>query len=193
MSVNLIFIINAGGKGKNRPEDWKRLLIKLLELNIEPLDEYDADGNRIKPTGDWKLDTFVDYDGVFMVEFDGAFRYSITMYENIVTILCIHRYWILYDNYQTDGFVRFRKELYQITRVFGGSEGIYLPDNLCKLSIYYELATQNTPYETIKTKMIKQYGKPVTDFSRLKTSDTECEKPTEFFLEKFEDLKRGKS
>lgn len=105
----------------------------------------------------------------------------------------IYKYRLLYEIYEFDWFASFRNDLYNIVKIIGGTEVIYLADNACdKLSRYLEcMAWENFPYEEIKQKMIQEFGHPVTDYSKLNYDTLTYRKIEEFFLDDFSDLKQN--
>jgi len=189
MSILLSFIINADRQGKDRPEDWERILLQLKNLKLDTTSYPTAGGKYIKETGDWHYHKETG-DGFFTIEFEGPFHINISLYKDSAILSTIYRYWLIYDNHLIHWFNDFRKDLYDIMRIFGGTEGIYLPDNNCKrLSFYYEcLARENVSYEDLKSIMIKDFGKPVTDYSEITKFPYSCMNPKVFFLDDFKDF-----
>lgn len=127
----------------------------------------------------------------YNISFEGPFNYWPQLYGNIGIIYTIHRYVLLYNIYSFDWFETFRKDLFNIVKIMGGTEVIYIADNGCdKLCTYLEcMAEENMPYEEIKQKMIDQFGQPITEYSKLNVEALSYESIKEFFLDDFSDLK----
>ena len=145
----------------------------------------------IKEHGNWGFEIEEEEDFPFNVNFDGPFPILPTLYSNIGLISTIYRYDLLYKIHSLDWFESFRNDLYNIVKIIGGTEVIYLADNACdKLSIFSEgMAVENVPYEDIKAKMLQEFGQPVKDYSELNYDTLTYQKIDEFFLDDFSDLK----
>ena len=124
------------------------------------------------------------------VYFENPSPYTFTLYHNIGIIDTIYRYSLLYrkDFYWFDNF---RRDLYNIMKIMGGTEIIFLADNGCdKLAYYLEcMAWEDIPYEIIKDKMIEELGnpKPFRYLSRYNNNGISA-KTEEFFLDDFDDF-----
>jgi len=122
---------------------------------------------------------------------NGGSPYDITLLPNLGYISFMLKYRELYGLYKYSYLTKFRKELYQIVNLFGGSEVIFLADNGCdKLSHYLELmAWENIPYQEIKEQMINDLGKPITEYTLLDESKISYKHITEFVMDDFFDIK----
>jgi len=197
MSTSLYLITNTKLTGNETKKDWDLILEKLKQLNFETTSYTNANFETIKETGDWRY----EFDGneadgfPFHVEFLGPFAFFPSIYSNIGVIDTIYRYSVLYDfvYYGLDWFDSYRKNLYEIVKIMGGTEVIYLADNICvKLSYYLDcMALENVAYEEIKQKMIEEMGLPITDYTKLNRQTFSYETVNEFFLDDFADLKKG--
>jgi len=146
-----------------------------------------ADNEIIKETGDWDYEVEEDPEYPFNVDFSGPFHIQPCLYKNIGVIYTIYKYRLLYEMPEVYFLNSFRKDLFNILKIIEGTEVIYLADNACnKLSTYLELmAWENVPYEDIKEKMIKEFGKPITDYAHLNFNKLSYSKINEFFLDDF--------
>ena len=127
-------------------------------------------------------------NGFLEIYFNGGSPYDITLMPNLGYISFMLKYRELYRLQKSSHLTKFRKELYQIIKLFGGSEVIFLADNNCnKLSHYLELmAWENIPYNDIKQQMIKDIGEPITDYALLDESKMSYKHITEFVLDDFQ-------
>ena len=129
-------------------------------------------------------------NGFLEIYFNGGSSYDITLMPNVGYISFLLKYKELYGLYKNSYLTKFRKELYQIVNLFGGSEVIFLADNGCdKLSYYLELmAWVNIPYQEIKEQMINDLGKPITNYVLLNESKISYKHITEFVMDDFLDI-----
>lgn len=129
-------------------------------------------------------------NGFLEISFNGGSSYDITLMPNLGYISFLLKYKELYGLYKDSYLTKFRKELYQIVNLFGGSEVIFLADNGCdKLSYYLELmAWENIPYQEIKQQMINDLGKPITNYALLNESKISYKHITEFVMDDFLDI-----
>lgn len=151
-----------------------------------------AKGEVVKEHGSWEYNIEgEEKDLLFNIDFSGPFHLQPQLYSNIGVIYTIYKYRLLYENYLLDWFDSFRNDVYDIVKVIGGTEVIYLADNACdKLSTYLEgMAWQNIPYEEVKQKMLQEFGQSVTNYSKLNYDTLMYSKIDEFFLDDFSDLK----
>jgi hypothetical protein len=189
MGTDLYAITNSKLTGKETKADWDRILDALKALKLETTSIVGVD-EIIKEEGDWEYE--IDpYDEFFNVYYHGPFVNLPNLYSDIGVISSIYSYSSLYKLHELDWLDEWRKRLYDIVNIMGGSEIIYLADNgrnkLCK---YLELmAWENVPYEEIKQKMIAEFGPPVTDYKSLDYTKLDYSNITEFFLDDFKDLK----
>ncbi|GGF72946.1 hypothetical protein [Wenyingzhuangia marina] len=190
MGTSLYLITNTKLTGEETKKDWNLILEKLKELNLEYTSLIKADGTILKESGDWNYKVNNYKDEPFSVEFLGPFNIEPILYQDIGIIDTIHRYSVLYKLSDLDWFHTFRKNLFDIVKVIGGTEVIYVADNSCdKLANYlYNMAWENVPYEVIKNKMIQDLGTPVTDYSKLNYDKLDYRNITEFFLDDFSDI-----
>lgn len=128
---------------------------------------------------------------LYNVSFEGHSSIFPTLYATVGIISTLYRYGYLYKNKQLEWFEKFRNELFLIVKSIGGTEVIYVADNLYdKLTGYFYMALDNEPYEIIKEKMIKEMGEPVRDYSKLNYESFDSQNINEFFLDDFSDLKK---
>jgi hypothetical protein len=190
MATDLFMITNTKLSGNENTETWENILSELKKLKLSNT-RFINDKHQLEyHTGDWEYeinDTITPPN----VDFWGPFVFSPTLYKNISVIFTIYKYRNLYEFYEFEWLDNFRSELFQILKVIGGTEVIYLADNGCdKLSTYLELmAWEDVSYEVIKEKMIEQFGLPKTDYSKLSFPMLDYSNITEFVLDDFQDLK----
>ncbi|WP_304144572.1 hypothetical protein [Mesoflavibacter zeaxanthinifaciens] len=139
--------------------------------------------------GSWYHES-TNENGFLEISFNGGSSYDITLMPNLGYISFLLKYKELYGLYKDSYLTKFRKELYQIVNLFGGSEVIFLADNGCdKLSYYLELmAWKNIPYQEIKQQMINDLGKPITNYTLLNESKISYKHITEFVMDDFLDI-----
>lgn len=172
MSTSLYAITNTTLNNENSIEELNKIVTKLNNL---------TDTLNIKIENDLVLYPF-------KVSFHSSSPIKTTLYSNICVIETIYRYNLIYANYHLGWFKRFRNELYEIVKVMGGTEIIYLAYGTpSTLSRYLEdMAWKNVPYEKIKESLIQEFGQPIKDYSKIIYT---LPKPNEFFLDDFKDLK----
>ncbi len=192
MATGLYLITNSKLTGKETQKDWERIVGKLDQLKMDTTSYVNAQNEIVKEYGSWSYDIeHEEEDLTFNVDLVGPFHIQPRLYSNIGVIYTIYKYTLLYEIYGCDWFGSFRKNLYNIVKIIGGTEVIYLADNACdKLSTYLEcMAWENVPYEDIKEKMLQEFGQPLTDYSKLNYNTLTYAKIDEFFLDDFNDLK----
>lgn len=195
MSTSLILITNSELTGKETTKDWEKILRELKALQMDTTTYVNANNERIKESGDWEIhiDADILLDGLnpFRIDFIGPFHIMPSFYTQVGVIYTIYRYSLLYDIYALGWLESFRRDLYNIVTLMGGTEVIYLADNCCdKLGGYLELMVEeNMPYATIKNEMMKELGPPVTDYAQLDPEKLDYRNINEFFLDDFYDLK----
>jgi len=189
MGEDLFAITNSKFTGNETEKDWDQILEKLKSLNLEKTLRVEND-ELIRMKGDWSYSINVDPELSFLVDFDGPFQFDPLIYSNIGVIGTFLNYSILYHTQKLSLFNEYRKRLFDIVRVFGGTEVIFLAYEECdQLShILDKMALQNVPYEEIKEKMILEFGNPVTDYSKLDSEKLNFGNITEFILDDFSDL-----
>ena len=192
MATSLYLITNSKLTGKETQKDWERIVGKLDQLKMDTTSYVNAQNEIVKEYGSWSYDIEHEEEYLtFNVDFVGPFHIQPRLYSNIGVIYTIYKYSLLYEIYGCDWFGSFRKNLFNIVKIIGGTEVIYLADNTCdKLSTYLEcMAWENVPYEDIKEKMLQEFGQPLTDYSKLNYDTLTYAKIDEFFLDDFNDLK----
>lgn len=193
MGTSLHLITNSRLTGKETQKDWDKIVNELNQLKMDTTSYVNANNEIIKEYGHWDYEIEVEEEDLpFNVDFCGPFHIQPRLYSKIGVIYTIYKYRLLYEIYDFDWFASFRNDLYNIVKIIGGTEVIYLADNACnKLSTYLEcMAWENVPYEEIKQKMLQEFGQPVTDYSKLNYDTLTYQKIEEFFLDDFSDLKQ---
>ncbi len=190
MGEDLYAITNSKFTGNETNKDWDQILEKLKSLNLEKTLKVEND-ELIRMKGQWSYSFNIDPEFSFLVDFDGPYQFNPLIYSNIGVISTNLNYSILYHAHKLGSFDEYRKRLYSIVQVFGGTEVIFLAyENCDQLShILEDMALQNVPYEEIKEKMILEFGNPLTDYSKLDSDKLNFDNITEFILDDFRDLK----
>jgi hypothetical protein len=190
MSTSLFAITNSKLTGKETETDFDRILAELKSLNLKHPVSF-VKGKWVEDD-EWEYGRD-DYDDFYSIHFNGPCCYFMDLYLNAGKIDSIYHYSDLYNFY--DGKVsyyidNFRKELFNIVKIMGGSEIIYLADNCCdKLHDYLSmLEDYNISYEEIKEKMIQELGNPIVDYKQLDIHHLNYGHITEFVLDDFSDL-----
>lgn len=189
MGTSLFILTNSKLNGNEREADWERIRNQLVALNWEQTSIY-QNGKYIQETGEWVYYLNNVASSNTVAEFEGPFNFTPDFYMNIGVIHSIYRYALLYEIHHLDWFTTFRKSVFDLVQIMGGTEVIYVADNACdKLSEYVGMAWENTAYEQIKERMILELGIPVTDYSQLDVSKLDYRQITEFVFDDFGDLK----
>lgn len=195
MATSLYLITNSKLTGKETPKEWDRIVGELNQLQIDTTSYVNVKNEFIKEYGSWSYKIEKEEENLpFEVDFCGPFHIQPRLYSNIGVLYTIYSYTLLYQIYSFDWFESFRNDLYNIVKIIGGTEVIYLADNARdKLSTYLEcMAWNNVPYEVIKKKMLQEFGQPMTNYSKLNIKTFTYEKINEFFFDDFNDLKMKK-
>lgn len=195
MATDLHAITNSKPLSSFSEQERVEILKKLKALNWERF-KYPriVDDKEIwlETQGEWEaeLDEEVKYPDIY---YSSPYPISFYLKENLGIVTFIYKYRFLYDISNDDeSILAFRKDLLDFISIFGGTEVYFLADNACdKLSNFLELqAFENTSYETIKTGLLKEFGKPVTDYRSLDYSTLNYGNITEFVFDDFNDLKK---
>jgi hypothetical protein len=190
MREDLFAITNLTFTGNESEKDWNLILDKLKSINLEKTLTVEND-ELIRKNCEWSYDMNIDPEYTFLVDFNGPFQFNPIIFSNIGIICTNLNYGILYHSQELSTFNAYRRYLYDVVRVFGGTEVIFLAYEGCdQLSnILDKLAFDNVPYEVIKEEMILRFGNPVTDYNKLDADKLNFENITEFILDDFSDLK----
>ncbi|MCL6218592.1 hypothetical protein [Zunongwangia pacifica] len=199
MATDLHIVSNSRSFSKVQIEQLKdEILEKLKSLNLEPIVVIGVG----KLEGDWsyefpeyynaELDLFEpDENAQELISFNSPFVFNIRVYENCIELITIYKYRFLYEDEKIDNFNQFRKNIYDIISIFGGTEIIYLADNSCnKLSDYLELRLweQGASYEDIKQEIINKELPFVSDYGRLKLNNLNYRSIKEVVFDEFKDI-----
>lgn len=156
--------------------------------------------------GDWKYgfrtiyneETGCEEEDVEIAEliyFESTFAFSVILYNNCLEIHTIYRYKLIYEEPklgEVGFFWNFRKEIFDIISIFGGTEIIYLADNSCdKLSHYLgNLVWEGVSYNEVKTKIIDSKIPIVSDYSKLDYEELSYSNIKEVVFDDFSDVKK---
>lgn len=136
---------------------------------------------------DWEY-SICDFNNRLRIEFESGTRFAPVVYNSISEISTILKINVLYDNFKLDWFQDFRKELFSIVQILGGTEILYMADNGHPLDeIYDKVGEDGVTYQDIKAMLQEQFGPPITDYSKLSLDDSHSI-PREYFLDEFNDL-----
>lgn len=194
MSTSLYILTNSKLKGDETSADFDNILSKLKELKLGKTSYVGSKGNLIQEIGDWSYEIEEDNEEleiIYNVSFNGPFSCTPNLYSNIGIIWTIYKYRLIYEIQEIYWFDEFRNEIFEIVKIMGGSEIIYVADNACdKLSGYLEgMAFNNISYDEIKELMIKEFGQPIKQYNQLDYHKLNYNNINEFFLDDFSDLK----
>lgn len=181
MATDLHIISNCRSFTKNTIEKNKdEFLAKLKALKLDHITIIGSG----KLTGDWEYEfpeiycekqdkVIPDIDAKELISYNSPFVFNIRVYENCVELITIYKYRFLYEDEKTDYLNEFRKNVYDIISIFGGTEIIYLADNGCdKLGKYLELQVwEGVSYYEIKKDMISKGLPFVSDYYSLKLNN----------------------
>lgn len=195
MATDLYAITNSKPLSSFTAEELSEILKKLKALNWERFKYPRIKDDKeiwLEAQGQWEaeLDEEAKYPDIY---YSSPYPISFYLKENIGIVTFIYKYRFLYDiNNNDEAILAFRKDLLDFVSIFGGTEVCFLADNACdKLSNFLELqAFENTSYETIKTGLLKEFGKPVTDYRSLDYNILNYKSITEFVFDDFKDLKK---
>lgn len=177
-------------------------LQKLKDLNLEHVTVIGAG----KLFGDWKYEFPLLYDedsdklipdeeSPQLIRFSSPFVFSVTVYENCLELSTIYKYRFLYEDEYRDSeeakanLLDFRKNIFDIITIFGGTEIIYLADNGCnKLGAYLELwVWEGKSYFDVKQDMIDNKIPFRKDYQNLKLNDLNYNNIKEIIFDDFVD------
>jgi hypothetical protein len=152
MSTSLYAITNSKLTGKETEADFDRILAEFKSLNLKRSSSF-VKGKWVEDDDEWEY--YRDgYDDFSFIHFDGPCCYFMDLYLNAGKIFTFYHYCKLYNFYDGEESYYiddFRKELFNIVKIMGGSEIIYLADNCCELEEYLcMLEDYNMSYEEIK-------------------------------------------
>lgn len=187
MATSLYLTTNSKLRGKVAQEEWDRIVRELNQLQLDTTSYVYEKNEIIKENESWSYNIEEEEEYIlFNVDFGGPFHIQPRLCSNIGVIYTIYKYRLLYAIYGFDWFISFRYDLYNIVKIIGGTEVIYLADNACnKLSIYLEcMAWENVPYEEIKEKIFQDFGQQVTEYTKLNYDTLTYQK-----IDDFSDLK----
>ena len=126
--------------------------------------------------------------------------FNITIYEESLVLSTIYNYNYIYTDFDYDLFfcyntferelLEFRKCIFDLISIFGGSEIIFLGDNgLDKLGDYFRLEIEEgKSYFKVKEQMIKDNVPIVTDYKKLDIKNLNYRNITEYVFDNFSDL-----
>ncbi len=184
MGTSLIAICNSTVLEEINSASAELIFSKLKALNLERA--INSDGTLDQ--GNWEYNIY-DFNDRLRIEFESGTRFAPVVYKNISEISTILRMYVIYDNFKLDWFQNFRKELFSIVQILGGTEIIYMADNGHPLDEIYDSVGENgVTYEDIKSMLFKQFGPPITDYLKLSLEGTD-KYPSEYFLDDFIDFK----
>lgn len=136
--------------------------------------------------------TIPDIEAKELISFDSPFVFNIRVYENCIELITIYKYRFLYEDEKTDYLNEFRKNVYDIISIFGGTEIIYLADNACdKLAEYLECQVwEGVSYQDIKKDILNKELPFVSDYDSLKLNNLNYRNIKEIVFDNFKDFKK---
>ena len=207
MATDLYLISNISNNKEDVLAKKEFYLKKLKKLKLVHISDF-RDGKYREREGEWEyelpnqydepedLEQFPEMVEKELLSFNSPFVFNIRVYENCLELTTIYKYRYLYeDEYRGSGMyeeslLEFRKNIFDIITVFGGTEIIYLADNACdKLSTYLELMVwEGVSYSEIKQKMLLDDIPFVNDYNTLKLENLRYSKITEYVFDDFKDI-----
>ncbi len=207
MATDLYLISNISTSKEDVLAKKEFYLKELKKLKLVRISDF-IDGKYREREGDWEyelpnqydepedLEQFPEMVEKELLSFNSPFVFNIRVYENCLELTTIYKYRYLYeDKYRgssmyEESLLEFRKNIFDIITVFGGTEIIYLADNACdKLSTYLELmAWEGVSYTEIKQKMLLEDKPFVNDYNTLKLENLRYSKITEYVFDDFKDF-----
>lgn len=195
MATDLHAITDSKPLSSFSEQELSEILKKLKALNWERFKSpriVDDKEIWVEAQGEWEaeLDEEAKYPDIY---YSSPYPISFYLKENLGIVTFIYKYRFLYDISNDDKVIKeFRKDLFEFISIFGGTEVCFLADNACdKFSKILELqAFENTSYDTIKSGLLKEFGKPVTNYRSLDYNALNYRKITEFVFDDFEDFKK---
>lgn len=199
MATDLYAITNATPLSRFDKEAITAVFVKLNALEWKPFrypKTVEGIERWVDATGTWRVEDEVDdgEDHTPEMHFESPYIMSFCVKEHIGIVPFIYKYRHLYDMATHPDYIQdFRKQLYDLISIFGGTEVCFLADNACHvLSSLLELeAYENTSYSDIKQTLIKELGNPVTDYATLKREHLNYKNITEFVFDDFASFKNG--
>ena len=195
MATDLYAITNSKPLSSFSEQELSEVLKKLKSLNWKRF-KYprivDDKEFWVEAQGEWEAQLYEEeeYPDIY---YSSPYPISFYLKENLGIVTFIYKYRFLYDISNNDEVIKgFRKDLFEFISIFGGTEVCFLADNACdKLSDFLELqAFENTSYNTIKSDLLKEFGKPVTNYSSLDYDTLSYRNITKFVFDDFQDFKK---
>lgn len=208
MATDLYIISNINTTKEDVLANKDIYLKKLKALNLDHTyrTDYDDKGRfkgSIKNEGDWKYEfpliycdetdqLIPDEEDKEILYYSSPFVFSVTVYENCLELSTIYKYRFLYEDEKTGYINEFRKNIYDIISIFGGTEIIYLADNACdKLAEYLECQVwEGVSYQDIKKDMLNKKLPFVYDYDNLKLNNLNYRNIKEIVFDNFKDLQQ---
>jgi hypothetical protein len=189
MSNTLYAITNAKLPSNHGEKYYNAILNKLINLNWDTTSINLPSGPK-KEYGEWSYYIENEVDMPYSLCYHGPFSITFEMMSSICVLHTIYKFWLIYENYKLNWFDSFRKQLFDCISILGGTEIIFLPDQRPdRLCYYWYEAIENVPYEIIKSRMIKEFGYPITDYKLLNLEQLSHSTGSEFFIDDFSDLR----
>lgn len=198
MGSYLHIIANSKLTNKGDFKMWNKIVSQLNDLDLDTYSVHDAKEVRKLAKEEWKYkidDEYIEeYPESFNVYFYGPYTLCPELYTHITRISSFYKFGDLLDMFNKDSFHSFRKTLYQIITILGGTEVIYLAEERYGRisSILQEDVWEYVPYEAIKSKMYLEIGEPLKDFRLLTLREVRKQNPKDefFILDDFKDIRR---
>ena len=175
-------------------------LKKLKGLNLGHTSFITADTTFLKSEGDWEYEfpELYDENGSILedneteeiIHFYSPFVFAVTVFPNCLIVSTIYKYRFLYEDEKPYFFERFRRNLFDIINIFGGTEIIYLADNACdKLGSYLECEVwEGVSYNTVKKDMVSKKIPFVSAYDKTSSKAMSYSNITEIVFDDFKDI-----
>jgi len=189
MATSLFAITNSSLNGKEGLQDYQTIKQSLKTLSKKS--KYFQE-EQVNEEINWDFEISENkVDEPFHIYFESPFHFSPQLYPECGLIFFQYKYRLLYEIKIGFWFESFRKELWEMITIMGGTEIIFLADNCCdKLSSFLEMVFEGRSYQSIKDQMTQELGKPLTDYNKLEYEKLDYKNITEFFLDDFKDLNK---
>jgi hypothetical protein len=140
---------------------------------------------KIKERKNWEWNYFIrDDDGYKTIEFIGFLDFELDFSTD--KIYFWEPPYRFFGWFRMDKIIRdeWRKYMYQIVHLFGGSRAIYLPDNTMEAEKYLDIHDSiDSPFEEIENDLINEFGK-----NNFTIDEYDDEEGVAYFIDDFEGL-----
>jgi len=118
-----------------------------------------------------------------MIHIDTPHACSVTLYPYGAVFTTLFKGFMIEDD-EREFIHDFREELYQLMRIFGSTEAIFLSQNNRAI----DMVEEGHPYSKAKEWLLARHGPAISDYSAASLRQLQM-KSERWFLDVFEDLK----